>query len=54
MSNAKEEMTVHAEPTPPSTSATEPVNSSRPRVLTILFAIGMLGLGLLGGWMLAS
>ena len=47
-------MTVHAEPTSPSTSATEPVNSSRARVPAILLVIGMLVLGLLGGWMLAS
>jgi hypothetical protein len=53
MSNIKEE-TVHAEMTSSATSATEPVNSSRARVLMILFAIGMLVLGLLGGWMLAS
>lgn len=54
MSDIKEETTVHAETTPPATSAGEPVNSSRARVLAIVFAIGMLVLGLLGGWMLAG
>ncbi len=54
MSNIKEETAGHAEGTPPATSATEPVKSSRARVLAILVAIGMLLLGLLGGWMLAS
>lgn len=54
MSNTKEETIVHAETTSPAASVAEPANSSRARVLVIVLAIGILLLGLLGGWMLAS
>lgn len=54
MSNIhEEESDLHAEVTSPVTSTTEPAGSSRAWVLTILLAVGMLVLGLLGGWMLA-
>lgn len=54
MSIIKEEKDSHAETMTPLAPAAEPVKSSRARVLAVLFGIGMLVLGLLGGWMLAS
>jgi len=53
MSIINDETAGHAKTTSPATSATEPPNSSRGRLFAILFAIGTLVLGLLGGWMLA-
>ncbi len=54
MNNVKEETVIHAEMTSPVESAAEPINSSRARLMAVLFAIGMLVLGLVGGWMLAG
>ncbi len=54
MSNLKEQTELHAGATTPVPQAASPARSSRTRVFAILTGIGMLVLGLLGGWMLAS
>ena len=54
MSNVKEETVPRTEATSPVTTATAPAKSPRGRLLVILFGIGMLVLGLIGGWLLAS
>jgi hypothetical protein len=54
MSIIKEETDLSAEATTPVAPTAQPVKSSGARVLAVLFGIGMLVLGLLGGWMLAS
>ena len=54
MSIIKERTDSHGETTAPVAPAAEPGKSSRAKVLAVLFGIGMLVLGLLGGWMLAS
>lgn len=51
MSTTKEETVSNTEATIP---AARPVTSSRARVLVVVFGIGMLVLGLLGGWMLTG
>jgi len=54
MNITKEKTDLHAEGMTPVAPTAEPVQSSGARVLAVLFGIGMLVLGLLGGWMLAS
>lgn len=51
MNSLKEGTELHPGATTP---AAEPAHSSRGRVLTVLFGMGMLVLGLAGGWWLAS
>ena len=54
MSVTEQERGSHGETTTPVAPVAEPVKSSRAKVLAVLFGIGMLVLGLLGGWILAS
>lgn len=54
MSTINEEKSLHAEATTPVAPAAEPVKSSRARIVAILFGIGMLMLGIIGGWILAG
>lgn len=54
MSTIREETDLRPEATSPVAPTTEPARSSRRPLLIALFGVGMLVLGLVGGWMLTS